>query len=173
MAFKRKIGNITESSIYVNFENINFRFHDVPGDGNCFYHSVLKCPSILRTYKSVEYLRSFLSSTVLCTIKRDDILIRIFRFFNIGTNLWSAQILTMNEWAKQIDILLFSYLTKVNVISIGNYANGLLSNNMQLLLNLILGNNINDISLNGQLYVYFHIFGSPLGKITNGITLDI
>ena len=71
MALKTKIGDITESSIYVNFENINFRFHDVPGDGNCFYHSVLKCSNILRTYKSVEYLRSFSNSTVLCTIDKD------------------------------------------------------------------------------------------------------
>ena len=74
----------------------------------------------------------------------------------------------MNRWATQIDMLLFSYVTKVNVISIGNYRNGFVNNNMQLLLNQILGNRTIDISLKGRLHVYFHKFGSPLEKITNG-----
>ena len=74
----------------------------------------------------------------------------------------------MNEWADQIDMLLFSYITKVNVISVGNYMNGMISNSMQLLINQIIQCNNVNISSNGTLRVYFHNIGSPLQKMLNG-----
>ena len=101
-------------------------------------------------------------------INSDEILIKIFRFFHVDVKLWSEQILIMNKWATQIDMLLLSYITKVNVISVGNYAHGFVMNNMQLLLNQILRNYEIDISVNGTIHVYFHKYGSPLDKVTNG-----
>ena len=41
----------------------------------------------------------------------------------------------MYEWATPIDMLVFAYITKINVIALGNYLNGLVCNNMQLCLN--------------------------------------
>ena len=101
-------------------------------------------------------------------ILQDTIVLKIFQFFRTDFNVWKRKILTMNEWADQIDMLLFSYITKVNVISVGNYMNGMISNNMLLLLNQIMQcNNIN-ISTNGSLPGYFHNIGSPLQKMMNG-----
>ena len=68
----------------------------------------------------------------------------------------------MHEWATPIDMLVLSYITKINVISVGYYLNGLLCNNMQLCLNQIVPRQGNTILMNNTLYVYFHHIGLPL-----------
>ena len=153
---------------FLNVENKYFKFHDVPGDGNCYYHSILMYSKFFNSYKNVKNLRYFINYSVLSMINCDEILIKIFRFFHVDVKLWSEEILIMNKWATQIDMLLLSYITKVNVISVGNYDHGFVMNNMQLLLNQILRNYEIDISVNGTIHVYFHKYGSPLDKVTNG-----
>ena len=36
--------NHTYSQYIVNVDGYNFEFVDVPGDGNCYYHCILKLP---------------------------------------------------------------------------------------------------------------------------------
>ena len=64
--------------------------------------------------------------------------------------------------------LLFCYITKFNVISVGNYMNGFILNNMQLNLNQILHREMNNIFTNGVIHIFFHNYGEPLQKMTNG-----
>ena len=65
-------------------------------------------------------------------------------------------------------MLVLSYVTKINVISVGHYMNGLFCNNMQLCLNQILPRQGHNISINKKLCVYFHNIGLPLQRMING-----
>ena len=57
---------------------------------------------------------------------------------------------------KKIGMLSFSYITKVNILCVGNYMISFISNNMQLILNQILRCKSNDISIKGIIHIYFH-----------------
>ena len=91
----------------------------------------------------------------------------IFQHFEIDFDTWCKNIVSVSEWATSMDILLFSYVTKWNVIVVGNYLNGLLANSNQLYLTHILKMQLN-ILTNGTIHILFHKFGQPLDKITNG-----
>ena len=72
----------------------------------------------------------------------------------------------MGVWATTFDTLIFSYVTKLNVITIGNYRNGTIANSMHsYLLQLGFSNIIPDIP---AIHVYFHIVSRPLEKVNNG-----
>ena len=162
------IDSSIQTYIYVNIAGNYFRFVDVPGDGDCFHHSVLKNSNMSNRFKDVEELRLYLSSMVLCSFHNDELLQKIFQSYRIDYNSWDTYITNMHEWAKQLDILVFSYIMKFNVISVGNYSNGFILNNMQSYLNQMLRLEENNILENDTVYVYFHNIGRPLEKMTNG-----
>ena len=83
-------------------------------------------------FRSVYDLRYYLNKVVLLDIESDIILQRIFQFYMIDLQSWSIHILKMHEWAKSIDMMIFSYITKINVITVGNYMNGIQLNNMHI-----------------------------------------
>ena len=58
---------------YVNVEDKYFKFHDVPGDGNCYYHSILMYSKFFNSYKNIESLRYFLNYSFLSMINCDEI----------------------------------------------------------------------------------------------------
>ena len=93
-----------------------YRFIDVPG---VFYYSILKNSNMSNRFKSVEELRSYLSRMVLRLYDNDELLQKIFRSYRIDYKSWCTYITNMHEWAKQMDILVLSYITKLNVISVG------------------------------------------------------
>ena len=51
-------------NIYLRFNSDHFKFIDVPGDGDCFYHSVLKCFNVFRRFNSVQEIRNYLKDMV-------------------------------------------------------------------------------------------------------------
>ena len=67
---------------YLNVENKYFKFHDVPGDENCYCHGILMYSKLFNSYKNIENLRYFLNYSVLSMINSDGILLKIFRFFH-------------------------------------------------------------------------------------------
>ena len=121
-----------------------------------------------RRFQSIEELRSYLSIMVLRLYDNDIILQKIFHSYGIDYKSWCTYITYMHRWATQTDILVFSYITKLNVISVGYYLNGFILNSTKSYLNQMLRSERNDISENESVYVYFHSYGRPLEKIENG-----
>ena len=150
-----------------NLNGNYFKFIDVPGDGDCFFHSVLKHSILSGKYDNVKEIRSYLKQVVEIRFETDIILQQIFIKSSEDCKLWCGRITTMGEWTTTFDQLVFSYCFKVNIISIGNYSNGFISNNMQNYLRTLLGTSTN-ISQNGHLHVFFHTYGSPLIGCING-----
>ena len=74
----------------------------------------------------------------------------------------------MNTWANQLDIILVAYRLHVNIISVGNYVNRFICNNMYLYLNHILKCNDYLITERGTKYVCYFICLDPLHRITDG-----
>ena len=153
--------------IYICIDRNHFHFTDVPGDGDCFFHSILKS-NYLSRFSSVHELRMHLATRTELTYANDLILQQIFYFHRINVAVWLNSIRTMGTWANELDMLLTAYILHINIISVGNYINGLICNNMQLHLNQILQHNDCHITENSVIYVYFHRFQDPIARTSNG-----
>ena len=77
------------SNIYTSIAGDYFRFIDVQGNGDYFYHSILKSRNILGRFKTAQNLRSYLSCTALFWFQKDEILNRIFQSYRIDYTLKS------------------------------------------------------------------------------------
>ena len=110
-------------SYHLNVEGSYFKFIEVPADGNCFYHSVLQSPSLSDTFQSVFQLRSYMRDCVLQKIGHDTALQRIFRYDKVNPTTWYQHITTMETWATSLERLIFTYLLKCAVVTVGNCKN--------------------------------------------------
>ena len=70
--------NMENGNICLNFNGNYFKFVDVPGDGGCFYLSILKYKYIYHNFNRVQELREYLRQMVNCLIHNDSVLQRIF-----------------------------------------------------------------------------------------------
>ena len=142
-------------NIFVTVDGTNFKFVDVPPDGDCFYHSLLRCNTISDRFKDVADLRLFLKTSVLNNIGNDGILVKIFNHYRTDFLQWIGHISVMNTWATPLDMVLCCYLLNTNIISVGNYGAGLLQNNVQSSLNSILRMYCGSINMHYTIYIYF------------------
>ena len=110
----------------------------------------------------------YLASLVEMNYTNDTILQRIFDYHRINVSVWLQSIRKMNTWANTLDILLTAYLLRINITTVGNYMNGFICRNMQIILNNILHSNDYLISDSGTIYTYFHIFLDPLKRMADG-----
>ena len=92
-----------------------------------------------------------------CRIERnytnDSILQKIFHYPQINVAIWLDKIRTMGTWANELDMILEAYILHVNIITVGNYMNGFITNNMQLNLNQVLQRNDYHITQSSTIYV--------------------
>ena len=111
---------------YVNVNGKHFRFIDVTGNGNCFFHSVLKHHSLAERFGKDDQmsLRQYLSSVVLSCFQNDNVLQSLFMFEGITCKDWCDSIVIDGRWTSTFDVIVFAYLMKVYVITVGNYLNG-------------------------------------------------
>ena len=144
-----------------------FQFIDVPGDGDCFFHSILKS-EYLSGFSSVHELTMYLGSRIEVNYTNDIFLQRIFTFHRMDVVTWLNRIRTMGTWANELDMLLTAYILHINIISVANYMHGIICNDMQYNLNLILQSNSHHITENSTIYVYFHIFQNPISRMFDG-----
>ena len=158
--------SIDDGNICLNYNGDYFKFIDVAGDGDCFYHSILKYNTISEKFNCVQELRIYMRDTVNHLFFHDQVLQHLFSHHRIDFLWWCSNITRMGVWANTFDTLIFSYVTKLNVITIGNYRNGMIANSMySYLLQLGFSNIIPD---RPAIHVYFHIFGRPFEKVNNG-----
>ena len=106
-------------SYHLNVEGTYFKFIEVPADGDCFYHSVSQSP-LSDTFQSIFHLRSYMKDFVLQKIEHDTSLQRIFTYDKLNPTTWYQHITTMETWAISLERLIFTYLLKCAVITIGN-----------------------------------------------------
>ena len=123
---------LQDESIYLTYNGDDFKFIDVPGDGDCFYHSVLNYGSLQRRFNGVWELRQYLKNTVEYLYNNDNELQYLFSKERKDVTLWCSTITRMGVWATSFDSLIFSYIFKLNVIGVRKYPNSLLGNNNQL-----------------------------------------
>ena len=65
---------------YVNVNEKYYRFVDVPGNGNCFYYSVLRHQSLEQRFDKSDSasLRQYLSSVVSTCFRDDEVIQNLF-----------------------------------------------------------------------------------------------
>ena len=150
----------------MNVKGDYFLFIDVPGDGDCFYHSVLKHPHMTNKFNGVQHLRQYLRNSVIDLIASDEILQKLFHNERTDPDQWFSTITCLGEWGKTLDKLILSYLIKIAIITVGNYRNEFWISDTRYDLNTIYKLQ-EDITLNGIIHIYHHKFGSPLNKSKN------
>ena len=111
---------------YVNVNGKYYRFVDVPGNGNCFYYSVLRHQSLEQRFDKSDSasLRQYLSSVVSTCFRDDEVIQNLFEYEGVNYKNWCKSIETDGRWTSTFDMLIFSYVMKTNVITVGNYLNG-------------------------------------------------
>ena len=76
------------SIYYLNIKGQYFRLIDVPGDGDCFYHSVLTNTSLAECFKNANLLRLYITSIVLLRFENDRVLRSLFSFEGKDYKAW-------------------------------------------------------------------------------------
>ena len=56
---------------YLNINGYYLKFVYVPGDGDCFYHSILKNSILSQRFGSVQEMKVFVKDTVLVQYRND------------------------------------------------------------------------------------------------------
>ena len=126
------IANISNDVKYVvNVNGKYFKFIDVPGDGDCYFHCCLKQPYVSDKFDSVREIRSSLQLNVQHLYNSDPILKRLFEFEKKDYKIWCREVIVMGTWAGLFEQLIFSYFMKINLVVVGNYLNGFISSDMQ------------------------------------------
>ena len=101
---------------YVNVNDQYFRFVDVPGDGDCFYHSVLRDYELGKRFDDVQSLREFFTGMVSLWFENDPLLRSLFMFEGKDYKSWYITTSRKGTWATTFDMMVFLYVFKVNVV---------------------------------------------------------
>ena len=157
--------HVQDEVIYLIFNGDYFKFIDVPGDGDCFYHSVLNYDSLHRRFNGVLELRQYMRNVVEYMYYNDHVLQYLFSKERTDLTLWCSTIIRMGEWATSFDSLILSYIFKLNVIGLRNHSNGLWGNSNQNFMHQL---RLPDIFPEfPAIYVLNHQLGSPLEVANN------
>ena len=156
-----------DKNIYLNLNESYFQFHDVDGDGNCFFHSILMNKYFSDMFDHVQALRLHLKEMVLYSFRHDHFLQQIFSYYGKNYNTWCNNIVQSGRWADPFDTLMLSYITKWNIVVVGNYMHGIiLTSTQETISNLI---NLQQVILqNGTIHILYHVAGRPLERMLDG-----
>ena len=113
---------------YLNINGYYFKFVYVPGDGDCFYHSILS-----KRFGSVQEIKLFVKDTVLVQYRNDPLLCKIFLLENMDYKSWCSKMMNEGEWATSFEMMVFSYVFSFNLTIVGNYMNGFVLNDIAIM----------------------------------------
>ena len=78
ISFARNTINTYHGNVHLNFNGDYFKFIDVPGDGDCFYHSVLKYHNLQEKFNCVQQLIIYLRDMVYYLFSNDPMIQNLF-----------------------------------------------------------------------------------------------
>ena len=103
-----------------------FQLNDVPGDGNCLFHSFVKSPNI--PYSNHKEFRSVLVMHVETIIRNQDDHKDLLSLFTIFSNdsvvVWLEKMREYNSWGDNLVALFVAQWYQVNVVIMTNALNG-------------------------------------------------
>ena len=104
---------------------------------------------------------------VLYLFPHDHFLQKIFSYYRKNYNTWCNNIVKSGRWADEFDTLMLSYITKWNIVVVGNYMHGIiLTSTQETISNLI---NLQPVILqNGTIHILYHVVGRPLERMLDG-----
>ena len=94
-----------------------FNLVDVPGDGNCFYHALLKDLQVLEMHASTQGIRRALVVEAQYNI-HDPFLQYIFQQNYKSFSTWSTSVVNPGIWGSNFESMLYTYFFQKNIIII-------------------------------------------------------
>ena len=76
----RNTFKLYSGNIYLIFNEHYFNISDVPSDGDCFSHSILKYHTLSEKFNVVQYIRIYLKEMVNYLIANDLVLQHLFTY---------------------------------------------------------------------------------------------
>ena len=150
---------------------LQLRLISVPGDGDCFYHSILRNTSLAEYFKNVNSLRLYITGMVSLWFENNRVLRSLFSFEGKDYKAWCKATAYNGTQAMIFNMLIFSYVLKVNIFSVRNYLEGFLQNDMQAYLlrqNQYLETSLHEwIPENPVIHIFFYAFGNLLQRMSN------
>ena len=116
---------------YLHVNGQHFRFVDVPGDGDCFYHSVLRNSILAKRFTNVHSLRLHTAGMVSLWFENDGVLRSLFLFEGKDCKSWSEATACNRTWTTNFDMLMCLCVLKVNILSVGNHLEGFVINDVR------------------------------------------
>ena len=151
------------------FNDYVFLPHNVPGNGNCFYHAIVES-QVSTTFFNNILLCHLLFDTILLMYNKEDniwrlILDKVFRSYNKHIQFTDYVIESRNNrrWATDLEMVLFYLAFGYDVQSISNLPTGFVVFNASTyidLLGVVLP--LNFVKLQQCVYVYYYAHSHPL-----------
>ena len=134
---------------------------------DCFYYSVLKDHNISNQFSCVQDIRYHLCESVEQSINQDLSIQKIFDLERVNPKDWFTNIVKSHTWTSRLEVSLFSYVMKIDVVTVGNYPNEfMVTSHQKNLWNLINVPMYNPD--NRKIYVLYHQQYRPLEKMIKG-----
>ena len=91
----------------------------------------------------------------------------IFNLEQVDPRNWYTEILTPHTWSTRLELLVFSYIMKIDVVSVGNYLNEFMVISHQYVLATLINVPVDNPD-NKKIYILYHKHYHPLEKIISG-----
>ena len=154
-----------------------FDFIDVEGDGNCFYHALLKSTQIYDLFQSQGTLRTYLAQQVQSNYHQDPFLKHVFVSYACGTfsvEQWSHDIQYTRLWGSMLEAVLITYFLHIRIFILSNDFNGDdAHNNTEQYLHAIYSrwedhpiNQDLNLPIVSTIYIFHHTLNQPLNRHT-------
>ena len=105
--------------MYIKCENTIFEFQDVPGDGLCFFHSILRHPYLSARFHTTIQLRHELAQRVMEMYHQNSFVRFVFQKYLKDFRLWHSTMSslrrTCDTWGTNFECVLINLVFGVNV----------------------------------------------------------
>ena len=104
-----------------------FDFIDVEGDGDCFFHALLKSTQIYDIFQSPSTLRTYLAQQVQSNYHQDPFLKHLFISYARGefsVEEWSHDVQYAQLWGSMLEAVLITYFLHIRIFMLNNDFNG-------------------------------------------------
>ena len=152
-----------------------FDFIDVTGDGNCFYHALLKHIPICEQFGTPSTMRSYLAHQVQTKYHEDPFLKHIFDLYacrQFTVSQWAHNIVNRRQWGSMLEAVLLTYFMHVNVIILNNDFNNVTDSEQYLHTTYRYWNGKHTdqdlcLPIQSKVYIFHHKLNDPMNYQAN------